>query len=86
MQIRTKETTVTFLHPFVLKALGASLPAGTYRVVNDEHEITGLSFLAFERGATMLHVPAISTPGGRHQVFTIDPAELEAAMEADASR
>ena len=86
MQTRTVQATVTFLHPFMLTAVAKQLPAGTYRLVTDEAEILGLSFLAFGRTATMLHVPALTTSGGRHQVFTIDPAELAAAQEADARR
>jgi hypothetical protein len=58
MTIRTKETTVTFDHPFSLTALEGQQPAGVYRVVEDEEEIRDLSFLAFQRTATMLHVPA----------------------------
>jgi hypothetical protein len=34
--------------------------AGRYRLVTDEDEMLGLSFLAFPRTATMLHIPAIS--------------------------
>ncbi|MFZ2468215.1 MAG: hypothetical protein WAW54_07465 [Parvibaculum sedimenti] len=54
------------------------------RLVADEEEILGLSFLAFRRIATMLHVPAISITSGINQVFRIDPIALAAALEADA--
>ena len=77
------ETTVTFRHPFTLAALDSVQPAGTYRIETDEELLEGLSFAAFQRVATMLHLPAMSAPGGRRQVVTVDPGELSAALEAD---
>jgi hypothetical protein len=50
----------------------------------DEEEILGLSFLAFRRTATMLHIPATSISGHSNQVFPVNSAELTAALEADA--
>lgn len=84
MTDRIIETTVTFRHPFTLTGIGDPQPAGTYRLVTDEEEILGLSFLAFRRIATMLHVPAISITSGINQVFRIDPINLAAALEADS--
>lgn len=83
MTTRTTETTVTFRRPFTLDALDSVQPAGTYRVETDEELLPGLSFDAFQRVATMLHLPAMSATGGRRQVVTIDPAELAAALAAD---
>jgi hypothetical protein len=83
MTTRTTETTVTFRRQFTLAALEGAQPAGTYRVETDEERLEGVSFDAFQRVATMLHLPAMSTPGGRRQVVTVDPAELTAALEAD---
>jgi hypothetical protein len=83
MTIRTTETPVTFRHPFTLTSLDRPQPAGTYWLVTDEEEIFGLSFLAFQRTATMLHIPAISISGSPTQVFHVDSAELAAAPEAD---
>jgi hypothetical protein len=86
MTDRTTETTVTFRHPFTLEPLDGEQPAGTYRLVIDEEEIPDVSFLAYRRTATMLHVPSISTVRGSHQVFIVDSAELTKALEADAVR
>jgi hypothetical protein len=83
MATRSKETTLTFSNAFALSDVDRPLPAGTYRVVVDEEDIPGLSFLAFRRIATMLHVPAISTPGGPVEIFLVNPDELAAALEAD---
>ena len=83
MNTRSRETSVTFAHPFTLKSLEGVQPAGTYRVVIDEDEISNISFLAYRRVATMLHLPAVSAPGGSGQVFTVSSEELEKALEAD---
>lgn len=84
MSLRTTETTITFENPFTLTSVEGSQSAGTYRLVTDEEEMLGLSFLVFRRVATMLHVPAISIESGINQVFLVDPAELASALEADA--
>ena len=84
MPTRTTETTITFRRPFNLTAVDSLQPAGTYRLVTDEEEILGLSFLALRRTATMLHIPAVSVhSSGWNQVFLVDPVELAAALEAD---
>ncbi|MFS8041988.1 MULTISPECIES: hypothetical protein [Xanthobacter] len=83
MNIRTRETMVSFDHPFRLSNVDGILPAGTYRVVTDEEQILGLSFIAYRRVATVLHIPAISAPQGRYASLDIDPVELEAAMLKD---
>lgn len=83
MMDRTTETEVTFRRPFRLSVLPIPQPAGTYRVVTDEDEIPGLSFQAFRRTATMLHIPAIGLSGGSSQVILVDPVELAAALEKD---
>jgi hypothetical protein len=84
MSTRTSDSTVTFKHPFALPSIDGIQPAGTYRLVTDEEEIVGLSFLAFRRTATMLHIPAISVSGHPDQVFCVTPVELAAAVAADA--
>jgi hypothetical protein len=83
MTTRSKESTLTFSKPFSLSEVDRPLPPGTYRVVVDEEDIPGLSFLAFRRVATMLHVPALSEPGGQVEIFLVNPDELAAALEAD---
>jgi hypothetical protein len=81
--MRVTETTITFRHPFALSALETTQPAGIYRLVIEEEEIPGLSFVAFRRVATLLHLPALSTTRRMHQVVSVDPVEWAAIMEAD---
>ncbi|HEU4986043.1 MULTISPECIES: hypothetical protein [Hyphomicrobiales] len=84
MTVRTTDTEITFMRPFSLSAFDAPQPAGIYHVAIEEEEILGLSFLAYRRTATMLHIPAISNECDRHQVVEVDPEELAAALDADA--
>lgn len=85
MPVRTTETKVTFKHPFRLRSIDGLQPAGTYRLETDEEELQGLSFTAFRRTATLLHLPAISACAHAHEIVSIDPAELAAALEADGA-
>jgi hypothetical protein len=39
--------------------------------------------LAFRRTATTLHCRALSAPGGRSEMFRINPDALAAVLEAD---
>ena len=84
MSIRTTETTVTFRRPFKLSALEGEQPAGTYRVVTEEEQIPGLSFVAYRRTATLLHLPADPAPDATRQVVSVSPDELAEALAADA--
>jgi hypothetical protein len=84
MHERTIETTVTFKREFMLTAFDRPQPAGTYRLVTDEEQILGLSFFAFRRTATALHLPAIATSEHPREAVLVDPKELDAALLADA--
>lgn len=81
--IRTVETTVAFKRPFRLISVDTILPAGEYRLVTDEEEIPGLSFVAYRRIATMLHTPAISVLHGDKTCLSINRSDLEAALTKD---
>lgn len=84
MTVRTTESTVTFARPFRTSALERTQPAGTYRIVTDEEEIFGLSFLAFRRTATTLHIPAVGALTTARQAVSIDPTELDAILAAES--
>ncbi|WP_024278066.1 hypothetical protein [Xanthobacter sp. 126] len=83
MNVRTRETTVTFDHAFHLSDADGDLPAGTYRLVIDEEQLLGVSFLAYRRMATMLHTPALAAPAGRSKCLSVNAAELDAAVLKD---
>jgi hypothetical protein len=83
MTIRTIRKTITFLKPFCLKGVDRVLPPRDYNVVTDEELIEGLSFSAYHRVSTAIFVPAPS--GAAIEMVTIDPLDLEAALEQDAA-
>jgi hypothetical protein len=83
MTIRTTSKTLTFNRPFCLKGVDRLLPPGDYRVMTDEELIEGLSFPAYRRVLTAIFVPAPS--GCAVEMVTIDPLDLQAAQELDAT-
>jgi hypothetical protein len=83
MTIRTIRRTISFLRPFYLKGVDRVLPPRDYDVVTDEELIEGLSFPAYHRVSTAIFVPAPS--GSAIEMVTIDPLDLEAALEQDAA-
>ncbi|WP_422000680.1 hypothetical protein [Reyranella sp.] len=80
---RSVETTVTFHRPFTLAALDGVQPAGTYRLVTEQEEIAGLSFVAYQRVGAWLHVPAHPAPGATSRVVPVSADELAAALAPD---
>ena len=85
MSTRTTEAMVTFRRPFKVLALERERPAGIYRLVTEEEQIHGLSFVAFRRTATLLYLPADPAPAGISQVVSVSPDELAEALAADAA-
>lgn len=83
MTMRTSTKIVTFHRPFCLKGVDRLLPPADYRVVTDEELIEELSFAAYRRVATAIFVAAPS--GSAIEMATIDPSDLEAALERDAA-
>jgi fructose 1,6-bisphosphatase len=79
MTTRTSRKTVTFTRPFNLAGIGPQA-AGRYDVDTDEELIDDLSFLAWRRVSTVIHV----RKDGALQVHRIDPAELDASLLRDA--
>jgi hypothetical protein len=83
MTVRTNTRTVTFSRPFLLRGYEALLPAGRYEVETDEELFEGVSFPAYRRIMTLIHLhPASDNPGVR-QTLKVDPADLDAALKMD---
>ena len=81
--IRTSKKTVTFRRRFSLGGLDEALPAGTYRVETDEEPLVGVSFSAYRRQQTFIYLNTDPGNPAHTRVLTIDPDELEAALERD---
>ena len=83
MTTRTSKKTVIFRRPFVLGGFDEGLPAGAYSVETDEELLEGISFPAYRRVLTVIHLQAKSGHPGLTRALTIDPNELDAALERD---
>jgi hypothetical protein len=85
MMARSLSRDVVFNRPFLLKGIDRTLPAGSYRVVTDEELIDGLSFPVYRRVATMIFVPGPMQGTSSIEMVTIDPLDLQAALDRDGS-
>ncbi len=83
MTIRTSMKTVTFRKPFVLGGFDEVLPAGAYSVETDEELLEGISFPAYRRILTLMHLHAEPGHPGVERLLTVDPRELDEALERD---
>ncbi|WP_310473683.1 hypothetical protein [Sandarakinorhabdus sp.] len=83
MMTRTSKARIQFLHPFRLSGSGGPQPAGTYWLIIDEEELSGLSFVTYRTVLAMLQVPALGrfTPISRMLPINLD--ELDACISAD---
>ena len=84
--IRTSEKIVTFLNAFSFPSLDEQLPAGDYKVQTDEELIEGLSFVAYRRVETMIYLRGRRGRPGERRILSIDPDDLNTALEADDRR
>jgi hypothetical protein len=83
MTIRTRNTVVVFHHPFELRGVDRTLPAGEYRVMTDEQLIEELSFPVYRRVSTVIFAPRQSPNSSSVEMVTIDPRDLQAAQDRD---
>ena len=84
MAARTIKKDITFLKPFSLGDVATVYEAGTYCVETDEELLEGLSFLAYRRTLTLLHLHPKPGQSGIGQIMEVDPEELEAALSLDS--
>lgn len=83
MITRTRIERVTFREPFALGGLDEAQPAGVYRVDTEEELLEGLSFLAYRRVSTVIHLHPKADHPGRVLILAVDPQELDAALMLD---
>lgn len=83
MERITTKKSVTFTHPFTLGDFGEVLRPGSYDVEIDQELIEGLSFKAYRRVLTIIHLPAKSGDPSLTRALTIAPEDLDAAIRRD---
>jgi hypothetical protein len=84
MSTRTTQTTVTFRRPFTISGVDGMQPAGRYAIETDEELLQGISFPAYRRVQTLIHLHAAPGQSGISQTVMVDPEELDAALARDA--
>jgi hypothetical protein len=85
-RLRYHREAVTFYYPFTLDGLNETHPAGTYMVVTQEEEVSGVSPVSWRRIATEIHLPAIGVQGAQAQAVKINPEDLAEIQIRDAYR
>jgi len=83
MTIRTTTKNVIFHYPFILSGLDERQPAGTYQIETDDELMEDVSFLAYRRVSTLIHLHATRERPDITQTMTVDPDELELALARD---
>ena len=86
MSTRIREQTIVFRHPFSLGGIEQMQPSGTYKVEIEEELVPDLSFPVYRRIATVIYL-ARSQNGavGGYETATINPLDLDAALQKDAT-
>ena len=80
---RTSHKTVTFVHPFQLKGFDDIFPSGSYVVYTTEELIESISFNAYQRVSTELHVQVKRRGIMVEQTLNVKPDDLDAALDRD---
>lgn len=83
MTIRSSSKTVTFRRPSRIHGVDEVVPAGTYRVETDEDLAEGFSAHIRRRILTVIHLPARLGNPGNTRAVSVDPNELDAALDRD---
>ncbi|MFV3132062.1 hypothetical protein [Niveispirillum sp. KHB5.9] len=81
MTTRKIRQAVRFRRPFGLPGIDGPLPAGEYEIETEEERVDGLSFPAWQRVATTLHLTEIAK--GYGFALRIEPEVLDAIITAD---
>ena len=79
METRTTHSTVIFLHPFQLRGMDGTAPAGSYQLSTEEEKLDTLTIESWRQTAVILQVAR----AGITEYLTIDPDELRAARARD---
>ncbi len=84
MTARSRRETVIFKHPFQIKGVDRTLPAGSYEIVGEDELIEGLSFPCYRRVSTFIMAPAEAPNQSAMEMISIGPVDLADAQRIDA--
>jgi hypothetical protein len=84
MMTRSRRETMSFLHPFQLKGVQRTLPAGTYEIISEDELIEGLSFPVYRRVSIFIMAPA-APPYQAWEMIEIAPVDLAQAQRSAGS-
>lgn len=82
--MRTTRSIVHFTAPFLLGGIAEMQEPCDYAVDQDEEPIEGISWLAYRRVATFIHLPAIGSSSGTSRMIEVDPLQLDASLKRDS--
>lgn len=80
----SRQTSVTFAHPFSLSGIDGIFPPGTYVIEESREQVDGLSFIGYRRTKTTIELPAGNAAYLSRQLVEIEPEDLSAALARDA--
>jgi hypothetical protein len=73
-----------FTHPFRIKGVGRTLPAGTYEIISEDELIEGLSFPSYRRVATYIMAAAEPPYQSSMEMLPVAAVDLADAQRIDA--
>ena len=82
MTTRMTSKTVTFQRPFLLAGFGKLQPPGSYIVETEEEQLDSISFPAWKRTVTIIHLK----DGVTTEYQPVDPDELQEALLRDEAQ
>lgn len=82
MTTRMTSRVVTFQRPFILAGFDQVRPPGSYTVETEEEQIDSISFPAWKRTMTIMHLK----DGVTTEYHPIDPGELQEALLRDEAQ
>ena len=80
--VRSTSTTIHFSHPFTIRTIEGTHPAGDYTVVTEDAPIAGLTLIAYRRLATFVEVPSMISRSIR-ELVPVAQADLDDALLRD---
>lgn len=80
MKSRTTRKTILFMEPFSLRGCGQTLEPGVYLVETDEELLEGLSFVAYQRTKTFIHLHSSLGRPGTSRTLSVSGDDLDTAI------